>query len=308
MHVLSLQKPAAGGSSASSTIDWDDIHLRVERPGNNLANEGSISRNGRWIAYRAGTGGDDLWLVSVDGSTMQRLSTGSTQPRMIRWSSNSQTIWFLDGTGSLRTASLGFAGLGAAAAPSTVAFTAKMTIRRDEEFAQMFEQSWRALSTHFYDVRYHGVDWNAIREKYRPLIAHVAMKEDLYSLISLMLGELNASHLGITGRAKQPEEITADLGLIFDERYAGPGLKIAEVLKRGPADKRNLHLKAGDVVLAIDRTALSDKINLSQLLNDKVGETIALDVAADPADPKSKRRVEVQGAERLALADLMYQR
>ena len=55
-----------------------------------------------------------------------------------------------------------------------------------------------------------------------------------------MLGELNASHLGIGGPSAPPEEVTADLGLIFDETYRGPGLKIAEVLKRGPADKRGL--------------------------------------------------------------------
>ena len=70
--------------------------------GNNLANEGTISPNGRWIALRGTSGGDDLWAVGVDGFVMQRLSSGNTAPRMIRWSKNSQTIWFLDGTGALR--------------------------------------------------------------------------------------------------------------------------------------------------------------------------------------------------------------
>jgi tricorn protease len=312
MHVLSLQKPAAGPAakgSAAVAIDWDDIHLRVERPGNNLAREGTISPNGRYIAYRASSGGEDLWMVSTDGSSIQRLSSGSTWPRMIRWSKNSQTIWFLDGTGALRNTSI-FTGTayGLPSAPNTINFAAKMIIRRDEEFAQMFEQSWNALANHFYDARHHGVDWKSVREKYRPLVAHVAMKEDLYSLISLMLGELNASHLGITGRPKSPEEVTAYLGLIFDESYAGPGLKIAEILKRGPADKRNLSLKAGDIVLAIDRTVITNKVNLSQLLNDKVGEPIALDVTSEPSNAKARRRVEVQGADFHDIADLMYHR
>ena len=155
-----------------------------------------------------------------------------------------------------------------------VTFQAKMTVRRDEEFAEMFDQSWRALSDYFYDAKLHGADWDAVRAKYRPLVKHVAMKEDLYALVSLMLGELNASHLGISGRLPNPEEVTADLGLIFDETYRGPGLKVAEVLKRGPADKRGLNLKAGDIILAIDGVELTDKVNLSQLLNDKVGEAV----------------------------------
>src|SRR5439155_11756568 len=139
------------------------------------------------------------------------------------------------------------------AEPVRIPFSAKMTVKRDEEFREMFEQSWRALAENFYDPKFHGADWKAVRAKYRPLVAHVAQREDLYALVSLMLGELNASHLGISGKLPTPDEATADLGLIFDETYRGPGLKVAEVLKRGPADKRGLSIKAGDVVLAIDR-------------------------------------------------------
>ena len=63
-----------------------------------------------------------------------------------------------------------------------------------------------------------------------------------------------------------PDEWTADLGLIFDETYKGPGLKVAEVLKRGPADKRGLDIKPGDIVLSIDRVELTDKVNVSKKL------------------------------------------
>src|SRR5207247_10535218 len=99
------------------------------------------------------------------------------------------------------------------AGPDTnrVPFSAKLTIRRDDQFSEMFEQSWRALHEEFYDPKYHGIDWNTVRDKYRPLVKHVALREDFYSLISLMLGELNASHLGIIGSMPPPEEATADL-------------------------------------------------------------------------------------------------
>ena len=157
----------------------------------------------------------------------------------------------------------------------------------------MFAQSWRALSDNFYDAKHHGADWAAVRDKYLPLVAHTATREDLYALVNLMLGELNASHLGISGKMPVPDELTADLGLIFDDTYRGPGLKVAEVLKRGPADKRGLDLKPGDIVLAIDRVELTDKVNLSKLLNDKTSEAVLLEVASDPKDAKTKRKVEV---------------
>jgi tricorn protease len=165
------------------------------------------------------------------------------------------------------------------------------------------------LRENFYDPRFHGANWEAVREKYLPLVKHVAMKEDLFALISLMLGELNASHLGITGFVFPPDERTAELGLLFDERYAGPGLKVAEVIKRGPADKRGIALKPGDIIRTIDRVELTPRVCLEQLINDKIGETIELQVASDPAaGPGTWRRVELQAAGRELVANLMYER
>jgi tricorn protease len=124
-----------------------------------------------------------------------------------------------------------------------------------------------------------------------------------------MMGELNASHLGVSGPGTRPEEDTAELGLIWDEGYRGKGLKIAEVLKRGPADKRGLYLRPGDVVVAIGGVELAEDTNLSKLLNGKVGEAVVLQVASNPLDPKARRRrIEITGANRAQASRLMYDR
>ncbi len=305
LYVLNLQKPSNTGSAGSGTatdIDWEDLHLRAERPGNVPATEGSISKNGKQVAFRGTSNGDDLWVANADGGALNRVTTGNTGPHEIRWTKGG-TVWFLDNGGSLRNVLPGVT-----TTPNTVGFTAKLTIRRDEEFLEMFDQSWRHLSDGFYDAKHHGVNWSNVREKYRALVPHVAMKEDLYSLVSLMLGELNASHLGISGFTRNPDEETADLGLLFDETYKGPGLKIAEVIKRGPADKRGISLKAGDIITAIDRTTVTDKTNLSQLLNAKSGENVMLEVAGNPADLKATRKLELQAANRAKVGQLLYER
>ncbi|MCS6851720.1 MAG: S41 family peptidase, partial [Gemmataceae bacterium] len=250
--------------------------------------------------------GDDLWVVGSSGGQLTRLTSGNQRPQQIRWSRKlTDVIYFRDGNGVLRLARLSTP----TSEPLRVPFLARMTIRRDEEFAEMFEQSWRALAENFYDPTYHGTDWNAVREKYRPLVKHVALKEDLYALISLMMGELNASHLGISGLTTSPDEPTAELGLIYDESYAGPGLKIAEILKRGPADRRGLALRPGDVIVAIDGVELTPQTNISHLLNGKAGEVVVLHVAKEGSnDPKDRRRIELTAARREHVANLMYDR
>lgn len=306
-YVLNLQKPAAAHTPATTEIDWEDIHLRATPVAQMGASAVAISPDGSKVAFRSG---DDLWLVGSDGTAAMRVSAG-TRPEQIRWSHKSSTIlYFRDRSGQIRVLRMAFGP--PAGEPPVIPFTAKMTIRRDEEFAEVFQQSWRLLSESFYDAKHHGADWNAVRARYQPLVKHVAMREDMHTLISLMLGELNASHLGIMGPKPQPDEFTAELGILFDPNHRGDGLKVAEVLKRGPADKRGLNLKPGEIIIAIDRTPVTANTNLSQLLNGKINETVLLDVmavgATDPKDPKGRRRIEVQATDRDQISRLMYER
>jgi tricorn protease len=325
LYAISLQKPAAPGAPASSDIDWEDIHRRIEHPVPLSIREGAISPDGTKLAFAGGANGEDLWLATTSGDVLTRVTTGNLRPTAIQWSKkNSDLVYFRSARGQLHMARPGMASLEARLNPTpgttrtpgseapVVPFSVKMTIKADEEFAEMFEQSWRSLSENFYDAKFHGSDWDAVRAKYKPLVQHIALKEDLYALLYLMMGELNASHLGITGQISVPEEQTADLGLIFDESYRGKGLKIAEVLKRGPADKRGLNLKAGEFVVAIDGTEITPATDLSKLLNAKENESVVLQVTtnpeADPKDPKARRRVEVQATSRRVVSQLMYDR
>jgi tricorn protease len=308
--VLSLQKPAAAGTAAGTAaakeLDWDDIHLRVKQPSPMAISECAISGDGTRIACRATVDGQtDLWVASSDGGQVVRLTTGNTRPSQIAWSRLLPSqIYFRDGAGNIRTTFIG----GTSPAVGVVSFQAKMVVRQDEVFAEMLEQSWRAVNDQFYDRHFHGANWSAVRTKYRALVKHCALKEDLYALISLMLGELNASHLGISGNLGSADQETADLGLIFERSYSGPGLEIAEVVHGGPADRRGIKLLPGEIVLAIDGAPIDGKTDLAKLLNDKIGETIALTVTANPSDPKARRRVEVEGARRGAIGLLMYER
>jgi tricorn protease len=312
LHVLSLQKPAAASFSDKSAtsgvaIDWDDIHPRAHAVVPVPVATTVISPDGSRVAYRDVRDGD-LWVASTSGGQMTRLTSGHAMPRQIAWpprkapNLDANHLFYLDGGGQIHLAKI-------SGDSAVLPFKIKMTVRTEETYTEMFDQSWRYLAEHFYDAKHHGTNWDAVRAKYRPLVKHVVLKEDLYSLLYLMLGELNASHLGVRGTGRLPEETTADLGLIFDETYTGPGLKIKEVLKRGPADRRGVSLFPGDLVLAIDGVEVTANTDVSKLLNGKADEAVGLQVATEAKTlPKDRRRVEIQGADRGRIAALMYER
>jgi tricorn protease len=284
--------------------------------------EAAISSDGARVAFSATSQGKtELYVVSTSGDSLTRITTGNLRPTQLTWSRKLPTVlYFRDGEGKIQIARVApgpFASLvkssgSGSALHMVLPFKAKMVVKNAEVYGEMFEQSWRSLADYFYDPKFHGTDWEGVRRRYRPLVKHVALKEDLYALLYLMMGELNASHLGVGGFGSAPEQVTADLGLLFDDAYQGRGLKVAEVLKRGPADKRGIVLKAGEYILAIDGTEITPATNLSRVLNDKVGETVVLTVAAAPTadlkDKKAVRRVELKAVSRAATGKLLYER
>jgi tricorn protease len=338
LYVMDLEAPAAPLSGpkpaaqpfapinwaarAPLAIDFEDIHQRIT-PLRAFADEAAISPDGTKVAYRDRTT-NDLWVATSNGNSNLRLTMGGMNPRQIVWSkrrsvlgASPELIYFLDGAGNMRlvNAAGGDPKPGTDRAPA-FPWKVRMTIKINDLHQEMFDQGWRYLSDHFYDNQYHGVNWAQVRERYRPVVKHVTHKEDLYALMYLMMGELNASHLGVSGSGPTPDEDTAELGILWDDSYRGKGLKIAEVLRRSPAGYKSLGLKPGDYVLAIDDVEITPNTNVAQLLNGKAGEAVVLLVTDNPEVPKAKRRrVEVMAIHRNrgssgrpAMNELMYQR
>src|SRR3954451_16628962 len=68
----------------------------------------------------------------------------------------------------------------------------------------IFEDVWRTVRDRFYDPHFHGLDWPAMRERYRAGAAEATSDERLAGVINDMLSELHASHTRYYS-AEQPE-------------------------------------------------------------------------------------------------------
>ncbi len=131
--------------------------------------------------------------------------------------------------------------------PETVEFTAKEVVKRHEDFKKIFDMAWLKLKTRFYDSTMHGVDWDAVKEYYRPLLDYAETYGELRKAIMFMMGELQASHIGI-----QPPEGEKKLKAFtgFEVELTENGAKVTKVYKNSPADKAGL--KPGDIIVSVD--------------------------------------------------------
>ena len=82
------------------------------------------------------------------------------------------------------------------------------------EWAQIFRETWRIQREYFYDSKMHGTDWQAVYEKYRPLLAYVQHRSDLAYLIATVGGELTVGHSYLTGTGDVPGEEPVSVGLL----------------------------------------------------------------------------------------------
>ncbi|HET8816997.1 MAG TPA: DPP IV N-terminal domain-containing protein, partial [Pseudidiomarina sp.] len=67
------------------------------------------------------------------------------------------------------------------------------------EWQQIFDDTWRMQKEYFYDPNMHGIDWDAMYDKYQPMLAHVQRREDLNEVLVQLIAELQVGHNRVGG-------------------------------------------------------------------------------------------------------------
>ncbi len=183
------------------------------------------------------------------------------------------------------------------------AFTVEVDQR--EEWRQIVLESWRVMRDRFYDANMHGRNWVAIRDQYLPLLEHVGTYEDAYDLANKMIGELNASHVGVSGPASRPQSSG------YSSKYLGVELepangryRISHIYRDGPADHEWLKLSVGDYVLAIDGQEVRAGENYWRILNHALNEYVPIRVAKS-AGGQDARTVRIKTV--TSITDIRYE-
>jgi C-terminal processing protease CtpA/Prc len=176
-----------------------------------------------------------------------------------------------------------------------------------KERLEVFDQAWTYQRDSFFDPHFNGVDWNAVRAVYRPHAAGAVTPDELRRVVSLMVGELNASHLGISAPASAGAAgATGRIGVGFDrtEFERNGRFRVASLVPLGPSAVTGA-IKPGDYVLAVDGVALTCRTNLDELLDHQVGRRLVLTVSADPKGV-DRRDVAVRPVTQATEKGLLY--
>ncbi len=159
-----------------------------------------------------------------------------------------------------------------------VSFEAPFCWKPYQEREYLFNHVWRQVNDKFYDPNIHGIDWEGYRTTYERFLPHINNNYDFRDMLSEMLGELNGSHTGARYYPEGATLKTASLGLFFDPDYDGDGLRVLEVIKRGPFAVRNTGVTPGCIIEQIDGHSIKAGEDYNWMLDGKADKPVRVTV------------------------------
>jgi tricorn protease len=159
------------------------------------------------------------------------------------------------------------------------------------EWRQMLREVWRLQRDQFWTPDMSGTDWNAVYERYAPLLDRVATRGELSDLVWEMQGELGTSHAYEMGgdHRKPPAWTLGQLGAELEVAADGESYAIARIVAGDPWDPGadsplnaiGVEAKAGERIVAVNGQPVSRSRPPQSLLVHQAGTKVALTLAGE---------------------------
>lgn len=181
-----------------------------------------------------------------------------------------------------------------------------------QEYQQIFDETWRQMRDFFFDPNMHGVDWNAIYEKYVVLLPYVNHRNDLDYIMGEMIGELSIGHAYVGG-GDRPTVNKVYLGLLgghFSKDASGY-FKIDKIFngaswnktRNSPLSEPGINVKEGEFIIAINGIETNTVNNIYELLINTAGKPTELTINSSASKSGARKVVVVPLSSE---ADLYY--
>ncbi|MDR3700880.1 MAG: S41 family peptidase [Candidatus Sulfopaludibacter sp.] len=262
--------------------------------------EPTWARDGRSIYFMQG---GSLYTLAIGGGGAAATTTAAAPAAAGRGGRGGR------GTGAAPAATEAASGPG----PRRIDISVRMEIDIPAERRQVFEEAWRVMKNRFYDAKMHGADWAGDKDKYESLLPFLSDTEELHNVIMEMIGDMNASHTGISaggvipGRAAQDERVQTRYPGFDMEPDASGFFKVSYIYRKGPADHEYVKLAVGNYILGVNDKEMKTSENYWKLFNILPGRKFEFMVNSKPSTDGAWM-VSLDPLSAAAQADLRYDR
>ncbi|NQV74104.1 peptidase S41, partial [bacterium] len=285
------------------SIDWDRLEDRKARLTihSSSLSDAVVTPDGETLLYLSRfEKGYDLWKTNLRTKETSILSKMGGSGGSLTLDAEGKNVFMLAG-GKMSKVDV------ATGKSSSISISGSYQVDRQAEFAYNLGFAWRWVNNKFYQKDMHGVDWPMYLQAYQRFLPHIANGYDFQELLNEMLGELNVSHTGAGFGQSQPgRDETAAFGLLTSEVEGKDGLRIDEVLPKGPFDRPDTKVKKGTILVKINGLPLSQDVNTAGALVNLSGTHVLLSFQS--ADGKVTWDEAVKAISVGAESGLLYER
>ncbi len=186
----------------------------------------------------------------------------------------------------------------------------KVMVNTAKEWSQIYNEASRQMKEFFYAPNMHGLDWEAIREKYAVLVPYVKNRNDLNYVIGEMIGELSIGHAYVNGGDKpKPKRIkTGLLGAKISHDASGY-FKIDKILPgenwsektRSPLRAVGVNVHEGEYILAVNDKSTKGVNDIYKLLVGTAGKEVMLKINSQPNEKGAHNEIVIPTADEAGL-------
>lgn len=276
-------------AGAQTPIDLDGLARRVKRVPVPAGNYGGLVTNGKALFFRArdadGDGGNRLEAVAITNDDPEIITVASGVDRF-EVSADGEKMMIQQGDNiAVVDARAAEAGSLADHRVDLSNWAFAMDVR--EDWREIYTDLWRQERDWFYDPGMHGNDWQAMHDKYLPLVDRVTTRDELSDVIGRFVGELSALHTSVRGgdlRTGNDAIEVPTLGARIVRTEEGD--RIDYIYQSDPdypaamsplADP-DLGISEGDVVTAVNGTSVLTELDLGALLRNQQGRPVRLGI------------------------------
>ena len=291
-------------------IDFDNIHRRLKSISvpNSSERVSGWSPDGKSLYFSGSVKGEaGTFSVTFPSSLTPKKITTSTGSIKGWLKSPERILWLVSGVPTVQPLT---------GSATRYSFNAYQQLSKSDRHRAAFETAWRVMRDSWYDDNFGNHNWDQIRRKYVKAAEAAGDASAFATVVSLMLGELNGSHLGfyirddLTPKMEDGDDwrpTTVHLGVRFDDAFKGPGLKVKDIIPNGPAEDEGSIIESGEVILSIDGTAVDPDFDLTAVLNGRADRDMRLRVKGAGTN-SAERSVILRPTTYAAARSALYQK
>ena len=250
-------------------IEFDAIEDRVVRltPMSGNIADAALTNDGESLYFLCSFENRfDMWEYKTRTRDISMKKKLNTNMAYLKWDKDQKNLYIMGTKPAIFNIASG--------SSKPVSFNASMDLDKAGERKYMFHNAVNQERHKFYNTNYHGVNLDQLEKEYTPFLAHINNNYDFAEMLSEFLGELNVSHTGSAYQGLAAEKATPELGLLFDMKFTGDGLKVDDILVNGPFGVSTSKVTVGTILEKIDNQPIKAGADYYPLINGKQGKAV----------------------------------